>query len=301
VGAEIITWDGQPVLKAVEKVEPFFGPYSTQQAKRFEQLVFLTRYPPDTKVTISFQNPGGAVTEKTITATVEYDSLFDWIPYFTEDPIALPVEAKVLDSNIAYMKISTFSDDLNLMAQVYEYYIQNLIESGIEGLIIDLRVNLGGSGGLAANFAEYFINQEIEVSQSAYYNHDLGEFEYGDEPAKLEPAPLNYSGPIVVLVSSYCVSACEGFAYWLTLNDRATIVGHTGTAGAFGEVSLGQYTLPGDLDVQFPTGRPETLDGKLLIEGSGVLPEVVVPVTYESALGLEDAVLNTAIEILTGR
>ncbi len=231
---------------------------------------------------------------------MEYDSLFEWIPYFTEDPIALPVEARVLNDDIAYMKISTFSDDLNLMAQTYEHYIENLIDSDINGLIIDLRVNLGGSGGLARSFAEYFIDQEVEVSRHAYYNHDLGEFEYGDEPAKLEPAPLYYSGPIVVLVSPYCVSACEGFAYWLTFSEHATIVGHAGTAGAFGEVSLGQYTLPGNLDVQFPTGRPETMDGELLIEGTGILPDVVVPVTYESALGLEDAVLIAAIDLLNG-
>ncbi len=102
----------------------------------------------------------------------------------------------------------------------------------------------------------------------------------------------------MVLVSQYCVSACEGFTYWLTLNDRAQVVGHTGTAGAFGEVGRGQYTLPGDLDLQVPTGRPETPDGQLLIEGVGVLPDVVVPVTYESALGLEDNVLQAAIDLL---
>ncbi len=51
---------------------------------------------------------------------MEYDSLFEWIPYFIEDPIALPVEAEMLTDDIAYMKISTFSGDYNLMAQVYE-------------------------------------------------------------------------------------------------------------------------------------------------------------------------------------
>jgi len=301
VGAEIIRWDGQPIQQAIEQVVPFFGPYSTQHAKRFEQLVFLTRFPPDTRVSVSFQNPGSSETEATLTAAVEFDSLFEWIPYLTDDPIALPVEAEILDNGIAYMKINSFSDDTNLTAQVYEHYIESMLNAGVNGLIIDMRVNLGGFGGIAMNFAEYFIDQEIEVSQHAYYNYELGEFEFGDEPAKLKPAPLYYDGPIVVLVSSYCVSACEGFAYWLSLNDRATIVGHTGTAGAFGSVGLGQYKLPGDLDLQFPTGRPETMDGQLLIEGTGVLPDVVVPVTYESALGLEDTVLMTAIEILTGR
>ncbi|MEJ2759163.1 MAG: S41 family peptidase, partial [Anaerolineales bacterium] len=211
-----------------------------------------------------------------------------------------PVEDDVLDGDIAYMNNSTFSDDYRLMAQTYETYIKNMIDSGLNGLIIDLRVNLGGSGGLASDFAGYFITEEKIVSQNAYYNHDLGEFEYGDEPAKLEPGPLNYDGPIVVLVSEYCVSACEGFAYWLSLDGRATIVGHTPTAGAFGEVGRGQYTLPGDLDMQIPTGRPEKMDGSLLIEGVGVEPDIVVPVTYESALGLEDNVLDAAINFLLG-
>ena len=92
------------------------------------------------------------------------------------------------------MKVSTFSDDYNLMAQTYEYFIQNLIDSGLNGLIIDLRVNLGGSGGLASDFVGYFINEEKTVSQHAYYNHELGDWEYGDEPAILEPGPLYYDG-----------------------------------------------------------------------------------------------------------
>ncbi len=50
--------------------------------------------------------------------------------------------------------------------------------------------------------------------------------------------------------------------------------------------------------LQFPTGRPETSDGKLLIEGSGVAPDILVPVTQESALDELDAVLEAAIEAL---
>jgi carboxyl-terminal processing protease len=187
---------------------------------------------------------------------------------------------------------------MNLMAQSFEHYIESMIEEDVPGLIIDLRVNGGGSGGLAADFAGYFFDEEIEVSQRSYYNHLTGEFEYGDYPGKIEPGPLYYDGPIVLLVSPNCISACEGFAYWLTLNDRATVIGHAGTAGAFGEVGRGQYTMPGDFDMQFPTGRPETLDGDLLIEGVGILPDIVVPVTLESALGQIDAVLQAAIEYL---
>ena len=66
----------------------------------------------------------------------------------------------------------------------------------------------------------------------------------------------------------------------------------------FGEVGRGQYDLPGDFSLQVPTGRPETLDGELLIEGSGVPLDIQVPVTLESALGRVDAVLEAALDWL---
>ncbi|MDH5606989.1 MAG: S41 family peptidase, partial [Anaerolineae bacterium] len=179
-------------------------------------------------------------------------------------------------------------------------HIENLIDEEVPALIIDLRTNFGGSGGLANNFAGYLFDEEITVSQNSYYNHELGAFEYNEYPTKIKPAPLYYPGQIAVLVSPNCISACEGFAYWLTLNQRATIIGHAGTAGAFGEVGRGQYKMPGDYDMQFPTGRPETFDGHLLIEGTGVQPDILIPVTYESAMGIEDPVLQAAVEYLRG-
>jgi C-terminal processing protease CtpA/Prc len=48
--------------------------------------------------------------------------------------------------------------------------------------------------------------------------------------------------------------------------------------------------------MQFPTGRSITPDGKLVIEGVGVVPDVLVPVTADSALGKVDAVLQAAIQ-----
>jgi carboxyl-terminal processing protease len=186
------------------------------------------------------------------------------------------------------------------MALVWDRYIENLIDNDIPGLIIDMRVNGGGNSGMAASFVGYFFDEEITYAQHSYYNHLLGEWEYTDYPSKITPGPMYYDGPIVILVSPSCVSACEGFTYQFTIGGRATIVGHAGTAGAYGDVGRGQYDLPGDISLQFPTGRTETMDGKLFLEGTGVLPDVVVPVTYDSALGNVDLVLQTAIDLLLG-
>ena len=59
--------------------------------------------------------------------------------------------------------------------------------------------------------------------------------------------------------------------------------------------------MPGDLSLQFPTGRPETPGGELLIEGIGVVPDILVPVTEESVLGSTDDVLQAAIQALFDR
>lgn len=300
IGAEIITWDGEAVTAALAEVTPYFSPFSTEHHAQQERAIYLTRYPPDTVIEISYRNPDDDqihVTE--LTAEVEYDSLFASIPSFTLDEMVLPLQGEVLDeSGLGYILITTFSDDYNLMARLWERFIQTLVDLEIPGLIIDMRINGGGSGGLASDFAGYFFSDEFVVAQWSYYNEISGEFEDLELPSRIKPGPFTYDGHIAVLVSPHCISACEGFTNALTHDDRAIVVGHFPTAGAYGSVGLGQYSLPGEIDLQFPTGRSETPDGDLLIEGVGVPLDITVPVTVESALGLEDAVLDAAIQAL---
>jgi C-terminal processing protease CtpA/Prc len=299
-GAEILEWDNQPVSEAISNVVPYLGPFSTEHSRRLAQVAFLTRVPPDSQVQVSFQNPGQNQPQtETMQSQVEYDSLFLSLSGLNQDELALPVQGEILDgSGLGYVRITTFSADYNLMAQLWEHYIQGLIANEVPGLIIDIRSNGGGSGSLALDFAGYFFDHEVPLYKSLYYNERTGKFEPNDFPATIKPGPEEYQGKIAVLVGPDCVSACEGFAYALEQSDRTTIVGNYPTAGAFGEVGRGQYRLPGDITLQFPTGRPETPQGDLLIENSGVRPDVVVPVTEDSVLNQEDAVLNAAVDAL---
>ncbi|MCH7587134.1 MAG: peptidase S41 [Chloroflexi bacterium] len=299
-GAEIITWNGVSMGAAIQAVEPYFGPYSTDHHRRLDQVNFLTRMPPNEIVNIVYRNPGDlSVQEEVLEAVVEYDSLFAAIPSFNFDSLELPIEANVLDDvGLGYIRITTFSDDYNLLARIWERYVNNLIDNEIPGLIIDLRTNGGGNGGLALDFVGYVFEEEILLSQRLYFNDITEQFEVRGNPARIEPAPEHYDGVIALLVSPDCASACEGFAYAISQGGRAIVVGHYPSAGMYGEVGRGQYDLPGGISLQFPTGRPETLDGKLLIEGIGIVPDITVPVTLESALGLSDTVLQAAIDAL---
>jgi len=300
VGAEIISWDSQPVEQGIGQVTPYFGPFSTEHALRVEQVNYVSRVSPGTRIKISYKNPEDSqVKEVTLKSEVEYESLFETIPELNRDELSLPIEGFVLDdSGLGYVRITTFSEDYNMMARLWEHYIQGLIDQEVPGLIIDLRSNGGGSTSMTSDFLGYFFDEEIPIYRRFYYSDISGEFEEVDRPAKIVPAPLLYEGEIAVLVSPNCVSACEGFAYTLQENDRAIVLGHFPSAGAFGDVGRGQYTLPDEITMQYPTGRPESPSGEVIIEGKGIIPDLIVPVTEESALGGEDALLIRAIESL---
>ncbi len=298
-GAEILSWNELSAAAALDAVIPFLGPFSTPQAERAMQLVFLPRGPVGSTAQVEFRNPAGIPRTVGMEAEVDYDSLFAALPEFGYDELLLPVEGSVLDdSGLGLLQVTTFSEDYNLMARLWEFHLKQLLDFEVPGLIIDVRNNGGGNGGLALDFAGYFFDESAVLSQRLYYNEISGEFEARGIPARLEPGPLLFEGPVAVLVGPNCVSACEGFVHAITQGGRAVVVGHAATAGAYGEVGRGQYDLPDGLSLQFPTGRPETLDGRLLIEGTGIRPEVVVPVTFDSAMGTSDAVLEAAVEAL---
>jgi len=303
VGAEIIAWDGQPVTDAIDDTQAYFGPHSTAHRRRLEQIVFLTRVPPSEEVSVRFRNPQASSAEEVeMTAVVDYDSLFQALPYLSEDQLALPVQGQVLEeSGLGYLRINTFSADYNLMADLWVHYIDRMIEAQVPGLILDVRTNGGGNARLALDFVGYFFDHEIPLVRRFYYNERTDAFEPEEVISRIEPGPEHYEGQIAVLVGPYCVSACESFTYAMTQEDRAIVVGHYPTAGAFGEVGRGQYEMPGDLSMQFPTGRPESPGGELIIEGVGIEPDVTVPVTEASALGEQDTLLREAVDALLDR
>ncbi|HEX9332718.1 MAG TPA: S41 family peptidase, partial [Anaerolineales bacterium] len=190
-----------------------------------------------------------------------------------------------------------------LSIQVWERAIKYFNDNQIPGVILDMRVNGGGSGWLADQMAAYFFDQEIVVGNTARYSKDTGKFymDPGDEQRMIPPrSALQYSGPVVLLVGPACASACEFFSYDMTINDRATVVGQYSTEGAGGSVE--QFLMPEGIYTQMTIGRAVDAKGNIHLEGKGVVPTVKVPVTAETlqkqANG-EDVVLEAAEEALS--
>ncbi len=311
VGAEITRWDGGSVAAAVEAVQPYSAPFSNPEDERIQQVNFLVRMPINTRLGIEYQNPGASSPETMTITTYDdgFDTYFEFYGVNDADESVLPVEFDVLDNDYGYIRITTLSDDLFLTMRLWERAIQTAVDLGLPGLIIDMRENGGGSP-IGTWLASYFYNGPgIEVTESFYYSEQSGEFESVYEPDTLEPdGDLYYPGPLAILVSTDCASACEDVSYSLGLLEQATVIGYTSTMGIFGEVARGQYELPpgttgGDpYTLQFPTGYTADMDGSIIIEGPGVVPDERVPVTEEAvrvdSIEGGDYLLDQAVALL---
>ncbi len=166
------------------------------------------------------------------------------------------MEYSLLPSGLGYIKVNSFLDNDVLSIQVLERAIDFFNQNQIPGVILDMRVNGGGSGWLADQMAAYFFDQETVVGNVAKYSKETGKFymDPGDETRMIPPRQaLQYKGPVAVLVGPACASACEFFSYDMTINDRAIIVGQYPTEGAGGSVE--QFAMPEGIMAQMTIGR----------------------------------------------
>ncbi|MGD2163055.1 MAG: S41 family peptidase [Anaerolineales bacterium] len=304
VGAEVFSINQVPILDAVENTVPWSSPFSTEHTRLLEQLRYVTRFPLDTQVELEFRNPFAPIRTVTLTTVREFES-FNFMP--VEDPRSgteLPVEFSVLEEGLGYVNVSSFSDNEVLTIQLWERMIQDLKEQGIPGLIIDMRFNVGGSGFLADQMAAYFFDEELATGNSSFYDDSIDDFymDPGDERYMIPPREeLQYNGEVAVLVGPDCFSACEFFSYAMTIQDRATIVGHYPTGGLGGSVE--DFLMPEDNSVRFTIGRAVNPEGEIHIEGKGIIPDIDVPVSEETLLAEviedRDTVLEAALELLS--
>lgn len=299
LGTEILSFNGEPINDVIERAVVWSAPFSTQHTERLQQLRYAVRFPQVTEIEVGYQNPGGAATSATLTTVAEYDSFNQSSFASGVTGLELPVEFELMDNGYGYVAIYSFFDNEVLTIQLWERMINVLNANEVPGLVIDMRNNGGGFGFLADQMAAYFFSEEMQIGTGAAWDESLGDFYVDPNTFDMfyPPSPdMQYDGKIVVLVSPNCSSACEFFARDMTIQERATIVGQYPTGGLGGGVK--DFEMPAAMTVRFPIARPLDLDGNIIIEDVGVVPDVVVPVNEETLFASGDAVLEAAIAVL---
>ena len=187
---------------------------------------------------------------------------------------------------IGYIKLPRFYVDFNNSgdgrncAEDIAREITKLEEEGIEGLILDLRNNGGGSLNEVVDMVDMFIEEGPVVQVKSRRGRPT------ILPERSNPSIL-YDEPLVVLVNSFSASASEILAAALQDYGRAVIVG---SASTFGKGTVQRF-LP--LDENPYTTPPEeslgavkmTIQKFYRINGgtnqlTGVQPDIVLPNAY---------------------
>jgi carboxyl-terminal processing protease len=282
-GAIITQWDGQPIDKALNALVLQVANSSTPHGLLHLKLSQLPFGPLGSQVTITFQNKGQQPTTATLTRVPPQRASSSG----KEQP---NVQDNKLPSGIGYIRIADFMDAPKLAD--LDRAVDALIKDNVPGIIIDVRSNPGGFSQLSDAMASRFFEKGFIIGKE--YTPD-GRFVYLME---IYPRPPAYTGPLAILVDVDTASAADLFAYTFKVSQRALIVGNAPSAGMAGTVSGGQYRLPGRAFIQVPTGSFTDANGKLAVEGEGVVPDVKVPVTVDSLLSPKDDVLDAAVQAL---
>ncbi len=295
VGAEIIAYNNQPIAIAISEAVPF-SPQSTDFGLRYEQVLFRFRSGIDDEIEVKYKNPGQPEKSAKLKAVYELDSLYATYLGGSAEEITLPIEYAILESGAGYVQINSNSDDLNLSYRLFKRALEVFEENCITSLLIDMRLNFGGSPlGLAGHLTD----QEIMLGQLSYFSEKTGQFEPDGPPDRVIPSINQFRfDNIVLLVDQFCYSACEIEAYAFSQVPGVEVLGQFPTAGVEAETARGDFLLPDGMAITVPTGRFTLPDGSIMLEGQGVELDVRIPVSEELLLAPGDPVLDYAEDYL---
>jgi carboxyl-terminal processing protease len=204
----------------------------------------------------------------------------------TRAQITIPsIESRMLDNNIAYLRLNTFS---NTTGDELHSALQDLLAQNPLGLIFDLRYNTGG-----------YLTAAIEVGSEFLSDGVVAYEEYSDGSRDT----FNVTGdgiatkiPMVVLVNEWSASASELVAGALQDRGRAQLVGVT----TYGKGTVQNWIPLSDNEgaVRVTIARWLTPNGRN-VTGTGLTPDVEVTVSDADTAAQIDTQLNKAIELLT--
>ncbi len=188
---------------------------------------------------------------------------------------------------IGYLKIRSFGD-ATIADQVVGILDQGKLR-GIRGWIVDLRSNPGGGLSAVLGSASGFFD-----ATHAVVGYQVDRLRH-QTPLEIAQPTNNLNGaPLIVLVDRDSASGAEIFAAAIQEAKIGTLVGSK-TAGNVGVAT--QITLPDGSVLQVTEQRFVSPAGAQ-IDGVGVTPDVVVPMTDEDLQNDRDPQLAKALELV---
>ncbi len=225
----------------------------------------------------------GTIVELTILREGEPEALKFEV---TRGHITIPsIEGELLENNIGYIQIFTFGSNTTADLRTT---LEDLLDQGAEGFVVDFRNNGGGYLTTAIEVASEFIPKGNVVLYEQYGDgqRDIHETLRGGLATEM---------PIVVLINEGSASASEVVAGAIQDLERGLLVGVT----SYGKGSVQNWIpLNGEQGAVRVTIAKWLTPNERTIHGIGLEPDVVVEMTEEDFEAKLDPQLDKAIEIL---
>jgi carboxyl-terminal processing protease len=189
------------------------------------------------------------------------------------------IDSKKLGSS-GYIRFNFFLDLVRVMGS-----FGDLVKScaSCDGLIIDLRGNPGGIGGMAMGMAGYIVDKPDQRLGTMFLRDATLNF-------VLNPRAEQFLGPVAILVDGCSASTSEILAGGLKDLGRARIFGTRTAAAALPSVI---ERLPNGDGFQYAIANYVSEGGKPL-EGTGVEPDQKIELTRAALLEGRDPVIEAA-------
>lgn len=203
------------------------------------------------------------------------------------------VQWAVTTNKLGYLAIYSWSDPE--VVTTCDQALEQL--RGTAGLIVDVRLNGGGSEDLAQEVAGRFLTRDFVYAYS--------QFRCGPDHTNLTKkveriigprGPWRYDRPVILLIGQKCMSSNESFVAMMSGDPDLTTMGDH-TCGSSGNPTMVQ--LPMDMTVSVPRWIDYLPDGSPLDE-HGFQPQVFFKPGPGAFEGDHDLLLTAALERLSG-
>ncbi len=187
---------------------------------RLDDVVQKIRGPKGSIVTLKVKKPDGSIVDVAITRdVVNIDDAF-------ARSLLMDMPGKL--DKVGYISLPKFyssfeKEDGNSCAEDIKNEISKLKNANVNGIILDLRSNGGGSLKDVVDMSGLFV-KDGPIVQVKPRNRDAYLYEDEDED-------VHYDGPLIVMVNQFSASASEILAAALQDYNRAVIIGSNSTFG----------------------------------------------------------------------
>ena len=249
-----------------------------------DRLNELVKGQAKSEVSLSIRRPG---TQELVDLSFEREKVsIPNVPY-----------SGMLENNIGYIKFTEFTPN---GYKNIKKALQELLKDDANGLVLDLRNNLGGLLKEAVDISNLFLPADLEVV------HTKGKVEQNNFTYKTGYNPVAPDLPVVVLVNNMSASASEIVAGTLQDYDRAVLIGQKTYGKGLVQntrdlpynskvkMTIAKYYIPSGRCIQAldysnrnPDGSvgkiPDSLkvefftkNGRIVHDGGGIDPEIVM-------------------------